>query len=95
MSQTRLLVFLLTVVILYSPTDAGSPTGWSPIILPTGSYRTQIKAMPIHQRPGRPFHIYGNTVRLIQQSNRTRSFNRPLRQIFFGTTDLAGTLASQ
>ncbi|EMI21595.1 putative secreted protein [Rhodopirellula maiorica SM1] len=42
--------------------DAAEP-GWSPIIIPTGAYRQEIKSMPIEQRPYRPGHFYGNTVR--------------------------------
>lgn len=45
-----------------SSATAGEP-GWSPVIIPTGDYRAQIKSMPIEQRPYRPFHVYGNTVR--------------------------------
>ncbi|MFG0290271.1 MAG: hypothetical protein ACF8CQ_18980 [Rhodopirellula sp. JB044] len=41
---------------------AASP-GWSPVIIARGAYRDQIKSMPIEQRPNRPFHFYGNTVR--------------------------------
>lgn len=37
--------------------------GWSPVIIPTGAYRDQIKSMPIEQRPYRPLHFYGNAVR--------------------------------
>ncbi len=45
-----------------SSVQANEP-GWSPVILPTGDYRDQIKSMPIEQRPYRPLHFYGNTVR--------------------------------
>ena len=31
--------------------------------LPTLQQRRQLRAMPIEQRPNRPFHFYGNTVR--------------------------------
>ncbi len=68
---------------------AASPTGWSPIVLPTGSYRTQIKSMPIVARPGRFLHVYGNTVRMIDLSRKGAPV-RPMRQIFIGTTDLRG-----
>ncbi len=45
-------------------TDASSAEpGWSPIVLPTGEYREQIKSMPIELRPYRPLHFYGNTIR--------------------------------
>ncbi|MCO8122763.1 hypothetical protein NHH03_13530 [Stieleria sp. TO1_6] len=64
-----------------------SPTGWSPVVLPTGTYRTQIKSLPIHQRPGRPLHVYGNFIRLMDQSERDQTI-RPIRQVFFGTHDL-------
>lgn len=37
--------------------------GWSPIVVPTGEYRAQIKSMPIEERPYRPLHFYGNTIR--------------------------------
>jgi hypothetical protein len=39
--------------------------GWSPTIIATGEEREQIRATPIEQRPYRPLHFYGNTVRRI------------------------------
>lgn len=69
------------------PRTAGSPTGWSPVILPRGQYRQQIKSMPIEQRPGRPLHIYGNTVRMRDQASGARA-SRPVRQIFLGRTGM-------
>ncbi len=36
---------------------------WSPIVIPRGEYRDHIKAMPIEDRPYRPLHFYGNTIR--------------------------------
>ncbi|WP_372718528.1 hypothetical protein [Novipirellula sp.] len=95
MSRTRRFAILLVVFFLPTPSDAGSPTGWSPVILPTGSYRAEIKAMPIHQRPGRPLHVYGNTIRLIERMKWSRGFYRPLRQIVFGTDDLAETITNR
>jgi hypothetical protein len=47
---------------LTDPATAQDP-GWSPVIIPTGAYRDQIKSMPIEQRPYRPLHFYGNSVR--------------------------------
>ncbi|PAY20259.1 hypothetical protein CKO51_06945 [Rhodopirellula sp. SM50] len=72
-----------------TPTAATSPTGWSPIILPTGEYRATIKSMPIEQRPGRLLHVYGNTVRLLDQSSRGIP-TRPIQQIILGTTNPRG-----
>ncbi|QDV87685.1 hypothetical protein TBK1r_67160 [Stieleria magnilauensis] len=84
----RYAILLSTLLITsITPTSATSPTGWSPIILPTGEYRASIKSMPIEQRPGRLLHVYGNTVRLLDQSRRGMPA-RPMRQIFLGTTDL-------
>ncbi|QEF96768.1 hypothetical protein Mal15_07980 [Stieleria maiorica] len=78
---------LATILMIASAafSQAASPTGWSPIILPTGDYRQQIKAMPIEQRPGRLLHVYGNTVRMLDQSSRGIA-TRPIQQIFLGTT---------
>jgi len=59
------LMFTLLLVVLgldVQTTKAAEP-GWSPIIIPTGAYRQEIKSMPIEQRPYRPGHFYGNTVR--------------------------------
>lgn len=42
---------------------AAAEPNWSPVIIATGEYRDQIKSMPIEQRPYRPLHFYGNTVR--------------------------------
>ncbi len=39
--------------------------GWSPNVIATGKERDQIRATPIEQRPYRPLHFYGNTVRRI------------------------------
>ncbi|MCM2373581.1 hypothetical protein [Aporhodopirellula aestuarii] len=38
-------------------------TGWSPVVIARGEYRDQIKSLPIEQRPNRPLHFYGNSVR--------------------------------
>lgn len=36
---------------------------WSPGIVLTGAEREAIKSLPMTQRPYRPLHVYGNTVR--------------------------------
>jgi len=58
-------VFILAIATsssLSSLATAAEPS-WSPVIIATGDYPEQIKAMPIEQRPYRPLHFYGNTVR--------------------------------
>jgi len=64
--------------------SAKSPTGWSPVVVPTGTYRETIQSLPIQRRPGRPLHVYGNTVRLFEQARSGRRV-RPLRQVLLGT----------
>lgn len=81
-------LFFSAMVGVASNANASSPTGWSPVVLPTGAYRSQIQAMPIEKRPGRLLHVYGNTVRLIDQAPQVDGFARPVRQIFLGTTNL-------
>ncbi|KAA5545284.1 hypothetical protein FYK55_06405 [Roseiconus nitratireducens] len=85
-------VAMIAAVVLFGDSataDASSPTGWSPVVVPTGPYRERIKSMPIEHRPGRPLHVYGNTIRLFDQ--RSAGYEvAPLRQILFGRTTLRG-----
>lgn len=55
-------LFVASFFILSERAEAQEP-GWSPVVIPTGDYREQIKSMPIEARPYRPLHFYGNTVR--------------------------------
>lgn len=57
-------VALLLTVELNAESIAAEP-GWSPNIIARGEERQQIRATPIEQRPYRPLHVYGNTVRRI------------------------------
>lgn len=85
--QSRYLTILLPLLLALALAagEASASTGWSPIIIPTGAYRAQIQAQPIEQRPGRPLHVYGNTIRLIEHARQAGRVSRPLRQIFVGT----------
>ncbi len=42
---------------------AAAGTGFDPRVITFGETRQQIQATPITQRPYRPLHVYGNTVR--------------------------------
>ena len=53
---------MLTTCIDLGSTEAAEP-GWSPVIIASGAYRQQLESTPIVNRPYRPFHFYGNTVR--------------------------------
>lgn len=37
--------------------------GWAPYVLAAPQTRARLAQMPIEQRPYRPFHFYGNTIR--------------------------------
>jgi hypothetical protein len=56
---------LLTVVALFETAAFAEPNraqvGDS--VNTVGDRRREIKAMDIHERPNRPIHVYGNTVR--------------------------------
>lgn len=66
---TRGTLLLLPTVIaalsvsLPEPARAASQTGFDPRIVTFGPEREQIKSIPIEQRPNRPLHVYGNSVR--------------------------------
>lgn len=51
------------VTVAMSDSLSASEPGWSPVVVARGAYRDQIKSMPMEQRPYRPLHFYGNTVR--------------------------------
>jgi hypothetical protein len=53
---------LLAVVAMLSLVSLPTPV-ISPAAAATTLSRAEIKAMPIEQRPNRPGHFYGNTVR--------------------------------
>jgi hypothetical protein len=44
------------------PVDAAS-TGFNPGVVTFGETRQQLQATPVLERPYRPLHVYGNTVR--------------------------------
>jgi hypothetical protein len=60
---------LLTLTVLSLPIEAALPvaeaaqSGFDPRIIAVGEARDQIKSKPIEQRPNRPLHVYGNTIR--------------------------------
>lgn len=65
-NQTKIYCSIAVAGLLFTSTigtTAAAEPGWSPVVLPTGEYRAEIKAMPIQNRPYRPLHFYGNTVR--------------------------------
>jgi len=58
--------FLLIIVgaLLGTGQPAGAAgNGFDPLPIMVGQARQEIKRLPIEQRPYRPLHVYGNTVR--------------------------------
>ena len=62
--------------------------GWLGVVIARGELREQIEATPILDRPYRPLHIYGNTVR--RSYYRTSAVPRP-RDVVSGAGALVGT----
>lgn len=62
--RTQALAFLTFATVLagVSPVTAAEP-GWLPVVIARGEQREQIQSLPIEDRPYRPLHFYGNTVR--------------------------------
>jgi hypothetical protein len=61
--RTLVIATLTTAALVQaSPLTLGS-TGFDPRIVVFGDEREQIKSTPILERPYRPLHVYGNTVR--------------------------------
>jgi hypothetical protein len=60
--RTFTIVALAFVAFAPLPADARN-TGFDPRIVTFGEAREEIKSTPITQRPYRPLHVYGNTVR--------------------------------
>ena len=62
--KVALSVFFLMLIFVMSdmPVMAANTRASYPVIA-TGKQREQIKATPITQRPYRPLHFYGNSVR--------------------------------
>ena len=58
---------ILAVSVLAALSCASSASAWEPgwwgVVIAKGDDKARIEATPILQRPYRPFHFYGNTVR--------------------------------
>lgn len=60
--RTIILVAVMVATVTPLPADARN-TGFDPRVVTFGDAREEIKATPITERPYRPLHVYGNTVR--------------------------------
>jgi hypothetical protein len=57
--------FILSMVVVFATPSAApaAETGWIPVVVARGELKQEIESTPIVDRPNRPFHFYGNTVR--------------------------------
>ena len=79
----RTLIILTLLSVGTSSVPAIAQTGFDPRIIVFGDEREKIENTPIEQRPNRPLHFYGNTVRrrryrTVSQPSRSRSSQRPV-----------------
>jgi hypothetical protein len=72
--RTFILAAIGVAAFLPAGADAAG-TGFDPRVVMLGEARDQLKATPIEERPYRPLHVYGNTVR----RRHTRSTPQPQR----------------
>lgn len=61
--RTIILTALTAATLLPCPSTLAAGTGFDPRVVTFGPAREQLKSTPIEQRPNRPLHVYGNTVR--------------------------------
>jgi len=56
-------VSILTLLLLAPASVRGEEPGWTGSVIKRGAERAAMDALPITERPYRPLHFYGNTVR--------------------------------
>ena len=54
---------LLAIVFLSPSSSVAAEPNWYPYVIARGADRIAIQNTPMHQRPYRPMHIYGNSIR--------------------------------
>jgi len=59
----RALILSILLAASFSSTSSASEPGWWGVIIANGEDRARIKASLIIDRPYRPLHFYGNTIR--------------------------------
>lgn len=75
--RTLLLAAAVAAAFAPLPVEARN-TGFDPRVVAFGEAREEIKSTPITQRPYRPLHVYGNTVR--RRHERGTASQAPARQ---------------
>ena len=63
MKLRNAILSLVAGLLLFVTASSAQEPGWSGVVIARGEMRQQIEATPILERPYRPLHFYGNTVR--------------------------------
>ena len=61
--RTLVIATVATVALVPVSPATASNTGFDPRIVTFGEARQQMQSTPVLERPYRPLHVYGNTVR--------------------------------
>ena len=61
--MARIIVLALLILGTISSASHAQEPGWWGVVIAPRSIRPQIESTPIINRPYRPFHFYGNTIR--------------------------------
>jgi len=76
----RFVAFAAILAAALAPSAAeAADTGFDPRVIAFGETRETIKSTPITQRPYRPLHVYGNSVRRRHQRTAAPSVSRSSR----------------
>lgn len=75
-----LFVFVLIVPAWFAQSAEAQQRRWYPRVIARGTDRDVIKSTPIHHRPNRPLHFYGNTVRRNYHRGNTVPLQRSLER---------------
>lgn len=62
--RAALLLIVVGTMLVPVPVEAAPGNGFDPRPIIVGPARQELKRLPIHARPYRPLHVYGNAVRL-------------------------------
>lgn len=75
-----LFAFILVVPAWFAQSADAQERRWYPRVIARGADREIIKATPIHHRPNRPLHFYGNTIRRNYFRGNTAPLERSLER---------------
>jgi len=79
--DARAVVLAVSLAATVMPSVAeASERRFDPRVIVVGEAREQLKAVPITQRPYRPLHVYGNSVRRRHQRAVSPAVRRPSRR---------------